>query len=831
MVKKNEEAIADLDHDQIAAEVIKSPAESWLPSEYIVYALYTIHHRALLAQDGLKPVQRRILWSMYNRGITPNVKHVKAATIAGDTMGNYHPHGDASIAEALARLAQKFSMRVPLIDSYGSVGYVTGDSAAAPRYWEARLTPAAMELLREIKDGAVEMIKTFDGEHEEPLLLPVRWPNDIINGTSGLAVGFASMMPAHNPDETMNAAIALLKNPDLSLDELMEIMPGPDLPTGGEVMGIDGIREYFETGSGQFTMRARYKVEHLKRGKSRIIFYELPYGVTPESIMTKVKYLQTSHEMKKKGKTVVIPANPKLSKGLTSVKDLTDRKNGLHLIFETTAGFNHLQVLNELFKLTPLQQPFSVNNTVLVNGLPVQTSVPDLLKNFLDFRRICVAQKAQIRLKKIEDRLHQLEALLAALIDIDKAIHIIRTSETVESAQKELMKSFKLDAEQADYILSMQLRRLTRADAVSLENEKTKLIAEDKELHELLSSSTKINEVIAKDLEDTKKIISSPRRTKIIGLTSNELKEKEKERTQAVNNADKDLPCYLQRFSDGKLMKSSEPFAYKSNVRKFAHTPLVEQIKMRTKDDFVIITNDGIGHKVPMSFLVEGKAMKASDIAEIPTGSKVVGISKMESMKSDLGVAIGTEHGLIKLAKTDFGSRETFPVISLEENDSIVDCRWIGKTLTGTYFTFVSYEGNVLIFDAKTIRPTGSKAGGVKGMKLKSDDDKVVSFGWISSIKDPSVTLITYTGVTIKNTSITDIPTKGRGGMGVATQSFKRGETHIESAYIGKNSVACVSSSPYNVVSLPPIVKRVARGVEFNIGVYLGTSDLSENNA
>lgn len=812
---------------QIAAEIIKNPADRWLREEYIVYSLYTIRDRALLDQDGLKPVNRRILWSMFESGFSPTSSFVKAARIVGDVMGKYHPHGDASIADALARMAQTFAMRVPLIDKSGSVGFVTGDTPAAPRYWEARLTKQSMELIKEVKEGSVELGTNFDGSEAEPKLLPVRWPNDIVNGTKGLAVGFSSNIPSHNPDEVMKAAIAMLKNPEITIDEILKIMPGPDFPTGGEILEVDGIRDYYTTGSGRFTIRARYNVEHLTRGRVRIVFYELPYGVSAENVMTKISTLQNPQEKTVKGRKVPVAPNPVFSKGISTVKDLTDKNNGLKLVIETTQGYNHLQVINELFKSTPLQQSFSANNTVLVDTFPVKVSIMQLLDNFINFRKECTINRSEHRLSKIAARVKQLDALLAALVDIDKAISIIRSASNSDTAKTKLKRSFKLDDDQADYILAMQLRRLTKADSIALKKEKKELSDEIARLNRVLKSDEELKKVVEQDMIDTMKVISDPRRSVITGVTAEQFKEKVKEVAQASKNADKNTSCYVTRFSNGTLLKSDTPFAYKASNKRLANTPIIEQIKMNTKDNIVLIGDDGIGRNIPLSYLIMDKPVSIKNIGiDIPTNVKIVGIAKFESMKSDVGLAIATEQGEVKIAKTDFPNKSEFPVITLVEGDRIVETRWIGRSLSDSFFALVSKLGNVLIFSAKNVRVAGSKAGGVRGMKLKADNDKIIHFSLVEDLKKPENTLVTYSGITLKRTPLSDIPTKGRGGMGVATQLFKNNETELKQAYAGSHAVASIDNKTHNTVTLPPLVKRSTRGVDFNMNINLGSSEI-----
>lgn len=795
--------------NQIAAEIIKRPAHEWLPEQYLPFTIYSIRSRALLSEDGLKPVNRRILWSLYCDNVGPNSKHLKAARAAGNTVA-FHPHASTAIEDALARMAQSFSLRVPLIDPYGSVGFVSGDTPAAARYWEARLTKAAMELVHEVADGAVPIGKNFDGERDEPALLPVRWPVNIINGTSGIAVGYASNMYAHNPDEIMTAARKMLRNPEMTVDQLLKIAPGPDLPTGGELLEIDGVREYYETGNGRFTIRGRYRLETMTRGKVKIVFYELPYQISAESVILKIRAMQSLGKFKE----------------IATVKDLTDMKNGLKLVIETKSGTNHLSVLNELFKSTPLETKMSVNSTVLVEGHPTVVSMLDLIKQFVAFRRECTIRRSTVRQDKIAARLHQLDALLAALLDIDMAVAIIRKSPTTDDARTRLMSHFSLDKEQAEYILAMQLRRLTQADRLSVENEKANLAAEHKLLQEILTSEERLIEVIDKDLVDTKKVISSKRRTQISGMTVEDVQAASKEIAKAVREGDKSLPCFVTRFADGTIMKTEDAFAYSGTEKKFANSPIVEQIKMKTHDEIVLIGSDGIAHKIPMSYVAPDIRSTASDAGvQFPEGVRLVGLAKVEAMKSDVGIAIGTKLGSVKIAKTDFPNRDEFPVITLDDGDEIVDTRWIGKALTGINFVFVSAEANILIFPAESIRVAGSKSGGVRGMKLK-DGDNVIHFSAVDSSKDANTLVLSQSNLTVKLTPVSDIPAKNKGGQGVALHLFKKGETKLKQAFAGSNPVIALTEL-FNAVTLPPVLKRSARGVDFTLETHFGSSKVT----
>lgn len=813
-------------NDQIASEVIKSPSSQWLKDEYSVYAMYVIRQRALMSQDGLKPVNRRIIWDMFTNNNLPSSRFVKAARIVGSTMGRFHPHGDSSISDAMARMAQSVTMRVPLVDKSGTVGAFTGDVPAAPRYWEARLTKAALELVREVKEGAVEIGRNFDGTEDEPHLLPVRWPNNIVNGTEGIAVGFASKIPPHNPDEVIAAALASLRNPDLTTDELLDIIPGPDFPTGGEILGSDGIRDYMETGKGTFSVRARYNIEPMTRGRSQIVFYELPYSISAEKIIEEIHLGQNGKQGERGSKPV--PPNPIISRGVSKVQDLSDMKRGVRFVVTTTQGTNVKTLLNELFKRTSLQSSFPVNSTVLVDTMPVQVSMMDMLKGFLDLRRECTTRRCRHRISKIDTRLHQLNAILAVLIDIDKAISIIRKSSDSSTARTNLKRSFKIDDTQADFILSMQLRRLTKADSLAVEKEKKTLEKEKDELEQILADPQKLDALVEKDLNDVLPVISSERRSIINGATSNELKEQAKVEAAASKESAKNTPCYLTRFADGTLLKSAEPFSYDAGLKKFTNTPVVEQIKMMSKDQFVIVGSDGIGRKVPLSYLIPETPMTVKDMGvNLPSGVSVVGISKVQSGKSDTGLAVATALGQIKIARTDFPtSFDEFPVISLSDGDEVVSTRWIGKSVKDTLFSLVTSGGNVLLFDASSVNPTGSKAGGVKGIKLKTNEDRVVAFDWVPDPKSPDAVLVTSTGHTIKHTPLSDIPKKGRAGQGVATQIMRSGENSIISAYTGSGAVACTTTKAHAGISLPEPAKRSSRGTECTSKVILGAREV-----
>lgn len=796
--------------EKVADSIEEVSADAFLKSNFLPYAWSVITDRAISNVTGLKPVQRRILYTMYEMGLSPNSSRSKVATLAGRVLA-YHPHGDASVADALKNMARPHTFRVPLIDGKGDFG-APGTPGAAPRYIEARLNKAAWLNVEDIAERATRMVPNYDDTSKEPVNIPVKWPVSLVNGSSGIAVGYASNMPSHNPTEIMKAVKSLLRNPDMTDDALSKIILGPDFNMGGTITSNDGIKQYLKTGSGSFKIRGNYEVTPGPRSTFRIEFYEIPYATYPEKIIEEIQ------KQTEKGKFTEI----------ASFKDLSDLKHPIRVVIDTKPSANHKKVLQDLFKFTSLETSFSANMTTIVENRPVQASMKDLLLNFIEFRKECIANKTNYILPRRENRLHLVEGLLKTLINIDKAISIIRKSEDTEVANNELQKAFKLDKEQAEYVLSLQLRRLTKMDSIALENEKKDLEEEISYLNSLLKDPEVLQEYLLKEFDNTLKVIGDERKTDINGVSAEEFAAQEKAVAQELKNADKDLPCYITRFSNGKVMKTMEPFSYIDGTKKFANSLIIEQIKMRTKESLVFVDNQGNGYKVPVSYLIENKLTDAKGAGlSLPKGVSIVGIAKYESMKSDIGLALGTKLGSVKIAKTDFPKSDEFPVINLDEGDEIVGSRWIGKALTDTYFTFVSKAGQILIFDAKTIRETGSKAGGVRGMKLKGDDDSVIFFGWIDSVKKPDNVLLTYSGQTIKRTSLTDIPTKGKGGMGVATQLFKKGEDQLKAAYVGGDASVAATAKTNQVVSLPPIIKRSARGVDFSIDVAFGSSAMN----
>ena len=485
--------------EDIEENIVDIDVTEEMRGSYLEYAYSVIYSRALPdARDGLKPVQRRILYQMNEMGLRPNAAHVKCARVVGDVMGRLHPHGDSAIYDALVRLAQPWAMRLPLVDGHGNFGSLGGDDApAAMRYTECRPTEAAMAMVESIDEETVDFGSNYDGREEEPQVLPAAIPNLLVNGTAGIAVGMATNMAPHNLTEVIAAARYLLKQPDASLAQLMKYVPGPDLPTGGHIAGLDGIREAYETGRGIFRTRATARIEPLNARKTGIVVTELPYSVGPEKVITRIKDLVQAKKIT----------------GISDLKDLTDRHRGLNLVIEVRAGFNPEAVLAELYRLTPMEETFGINNVALVDGQPRTLGLRELLSIYIEHRLDVTRRRCEFRRRKRQDRLHLVDGILIALLNIDEVIQVIRTSDDSAAAKQRLCQVFDLSEVQAQYILDTPLRRLTRFDKLELEREQETLRAEIAELTEILDNEDKLKDMVSGEMADVAKKFGTPRRT------------------------------------------------------------------------------------------------------------------------------------------------------------------------------------------------------------------------------------------------------------------------------------------------------------------------------
>jgi len=484
----------------VEENIVDIDVASEMRTSFLEYSYSVIYARALPdARDGLKPVQRRILFQMDQMGLRPDRGHVKSSRVVGDVMGRLHPHGDVAIYDAMVRLAQSFTMRVPLVDGHGNFGSLD-DGPAASRYTEARLTPAALAMTASLDEDVVDMVPNYDNTLTQPEVLPAALPNLLVNGSSGIAVGMATNMPPHNLVEVVAGARHLLTHPDATLEDVMRFIPGPDLPEGGKIVGLEGVREAYATGRGTFKTRATAHVESITARKKGIVFTELPYLVGPEKIIDKLKDA----------------INAKKIQGVTGVQNLTDRHHGMRLVVEVKNGFNPEAVLLQLYRHTPLEDSFGINNVALVEGQPRALGLLDLLRVYVEHRLDVTRRRSRFRLDRARRELHLVEGLLVAVLDIDRVIAVIRSSEDAGEARSRLRESFDLSEEQAEYILELRLRRLTKYSVVELERRKAELLDDIAELTGILDSPERLRDVVGGELEEVAKAYGTPRRTVLL---------------------------------------------------------------------------------------------------------------------------------------------------------------------------------------------------------------------------------------------------------------------------------------------------------------------------
>ena len=786
--------------NSIAVRVTAQDADEFLNERYLSYSQHVVQQRALVRSDGLKPVQRRILFAMLNAHLLPNKPHMKAATIAGRVM-EYHPHGDAPIVDAMETLTVAHTMRVPLLDPHGSMGNNFGNRPPSARYWEARLSEAGYELVKDTAENALPMGLNYSGEKPEPKLIPSRFPVDVINGSQGIAVGFAANIFTHNPEEVMNACIALNRNPDMGVEELMGIMPGPDFPTGGTITNIEGIEDYYRTGKGTITLTGTYQVNDIGRGKKQIVFTEIPYKVDINKLVAATK------EHVEKG-------TPGFE-GISTVKDLSDLRHRTRIAIETKQGADHQVVLDALLKKTSFRTKLSANMTVLIGDTPQQTGMLTILSEFLDMRRTCVTNKTLYQLSVIDKKLENLSALNAILVDLDKAISIIRNGKNTEDANKRLRKAFNINEPQAAHVLSIPLRRLTQADRDEILQNTTNLTEEKTRLETILTSTEELNNQVEKELKETLHVISDPRRSTIDGRTAEEVKTAEKEAQQRAKLLSSNAPVHITRFTDGTVLRTLEPQTTQKLVE--------ETITAKSLDDIVLIAEDGTGCRTPVMTLSDDTPYNFEALGLPAPTPKIVGFALEKPDTPSTGVMIVTANGKIKISRTDYvASRNEFPTITLDDTDTVVACRWVTGTLDDKRILLGSTDYNTLAFDATEVRPSGSKAGGIAGMKLKPG--ATIAAATITT--NPGATLVsTSTNNSAKLTAATDIPLKKRGGQGVNIHKQLKKDTEFINMYIGENIAHHTTSG--EPAASPAVTPRAHSGTRTETPLIAGTKTIT----
>ncbi|MFJ6075000.1 DNA topoisomerase (ATP-hydrolyzing) subunit A [Streptomyces sp. NPDC093065] len=750
-----------------------------MQGSFLEYAYSVIYSRALPdARDGLKPVHRRIVYQMNEMGLRPERGYVKCARVVGEVMGKLHPHGDASIYDALVRMAQPFSMRVPLVDGHGNFGSLGNDDPpAAMRYTESRMAEAAGLMTESIDEDTVDFAPNYDGQEQEPVALPAAFPNLLVNGASGIAVGMATNMPPHNLREVIAAARHLIRHPNADLDALMKHVPGPDLPTGGRIVGLPGIRDAYETGRGTFKIRATVSVETVTARRKGLVVTELPFAVGPEKVISKIKDLVGSKKLQ----------------GIADVKDLTDREHGLRLVIEIKNGFVPEAVLEQLYKLTAMEESFGINNVALVDGQPLTLGLKELLEVYLDHRFTVVRRRSEFRRSKKRDRLHLVEGLLTALVDIDEVIRLIRSSENSAQAKQRLMERFALSDVQTQYILDTPLRRLTKYDRIELESEKERLNAEIEELTRILDSDAELRKLVSTELAAVAKKFGTDRRTTLLESGGTPV--------AAVPLQVADDPCRVLLSSTGLLARTAndEPLVTEAGAKRVKHDLIVSAVPATARGEVGVVTSAGRLLRVNVVDLPQlPETMPAPNLAGGAPLAEFVSLEDDEDVvclitldESSPGLAIGTEQGVVKRVVPDYPSnKDELEVITLKEGDRIVG----GAELrTGDEdLVFITDDAQLLRYQASQVRPQGRPAGGVAGVKL-ADGAKVVSFTAV----DPAVDAVVFTvagsrgtlddsvQTTAKLTPFDQYPRKGRATGGVRCQRFLKGEDCLAFAWAG----------------------------------------------
>lgn len=761
MPSRSKSAKQTFDPRKVKENIVETPLNEEMSKSFLEYAYSVIYARALPdARDGMKPVQRRIVYQMGNMNLTPEHAYMKSARVVGEVMGKLHPHGDSAIYEAMVRLAQPFSLRLPLVDGHGNFGSLD-DGPAASRYTEARLAPAALGMNADINEDTVDFAPNYDNKLKEPTVLPSAIPNLLVNGASGIAVGMATNMATHNLGEVVAAAKYVMKHPNATLDDLMQIVPGPDWPGGGIIIGRNGIREAYETGRGAFTTRSKTHIENVTARKKAIIVTELPFMVGPERVLERISQGIKARKLD----------------GISGAIDLTDRHNGTRIVIEIKTGFDPNAVLAQLFKHTPLQESFTINNVALVDGRPHTMGLRELLDVWILHRRTVIRRRSEFRLNKAKERLHLVEGLLLAMLDIDEVIQVIRSSEDAETAKSKLISVFDLDEIQAQYILDLRLRRLTKMSRIELEGEKNDLLQKIDELNEILSSANQLDKVVIAEMDYAVKQWDTPRRTILLDeqedgsftpvctknskevnsdsamdavIAANQLTNTQADVAAAASAARKsgdtdassaalqlsDEPCAVALSTSGLIARTSvETFnrwqAHSSNI---FDTPCLSMFTTTTRATYALITSAGrlvIAHVADLPHLNQGNedvleslsnGVKASELltstqsTDPIRGEKVVAAIALSDSDSKTPLAIGTKNGVVK--RWNFESPTTmdsWSIIDLKDNDSVINAALANDE---DRLVFISSDSSLLTFDAKQVRAQGRSSAGMAGIRL-----------------------------------------------------------------------------------------------------------------
>ena len=780
------ERIDDID---VAAEMQDS---------FLEYAYSVIYARALPdARDGLKPVQRRILFQMSEMGLRPEKGHVKSARVVGDVMGKLHPHGDTAIYDALVRLAQPFSLRLPLIDGHGNFGSLD-DGPAAARYTEARLAAAGLSLTDGLDEDVVDFVPNYDNSYQQPDVLPASYPNLLVNGASGIAVGMATNMAPHNLVEVVQAAKHLLAHPDASTTELMRHVPGPDLPGGGVIVGLEGIRDAYETGRGSFKTRARTSIERQGR-KTLIIVTELPYQVGPERLIEKIKDGVLAKKLQ----------------GLTDVQDLSDRKHGLRLEIGVKTGFDPEAVLQQLYRFTPLEDGFSINNVALVEGKPQTLGLKQLLRVYLDHRVSVVRRRSEFRLAKKRDRLHLVEGLLIAILDIDEVIQVVRSSDDSDEARTRLQGIFDLSEAQAEYILELRLRRLTRFSRIELEGERDELQAQIAELERILGTEAALHEVVANELDEVAERFGTPRRTLLTEGNGQPATGRASAAKAAASLEIADAPTRVLLSATGRVVRVDGDEPIPVPARRSRHDAIRSVIETTTRGTFGLVTSSGAVLRltpadlpsVPPASVGLTAGIKVRELGVFERGEEPVGLIDLAAPSEGETVPwlVATASGIVKRVRpAELRDRDREAIISLKAGDRVIG---IAPAPDDAWIVLVTSDAQLLRFTAAQVNPQGPGAAGMKGIGLKTDASVrfagVVDEGaQVVTVTEAAETLAGLDEPRVKVSDVTEFPPKGRGTGGVQAHRLLKGEVGLSLAWAGPAPLAVGSDGSQR--QLPP---------------------------
>ncbi len=780
--------------DDFVERILDVDVSSEMQTSFLEYAYSVIYSRALPdARDGLKPVQRRILYSMNEMGVRPDRAHVKCARVVGQVMGLYHPHGDTAIYDALVRTTQPWTMRLPLVDGHGNFGSLDSGPAAM-RYTECRMATAAAAMTDGLDSDTVDFKPNYDGKDVEPTVLPAAFPNLLVNGASGIAVGMATNCAPHNLGEVVQALRHLIAHPEAEVDALMRFVPGPDLPSGGKIIGLDGVREAYRTGKGSFRIRAAARIEQVHPRRKGIVVTELPYLVGPERVIEQIKTLVTARKLQ----------------GVADVKDLTDlTTNGTRLVIEVKNGFNPDALLEQLYKLTKMEDSFAINAVALVEGQPRTLTLRDLLTVFLEHRYEVTRRRTEHARRKAADRLHLVQGLLIAILDIDDVIAIIRSSDDTAAARARLREAFELSEAQANNILEMPLRRLTRFSALELETEQSSLTGEIAELTAILDDQHRLRTLVGDELAAVAKAHGTPRRTILLaasGVAATVV-------TAPLEVSDD--PCRVMLSSTGLLARTADAEPMPEGGERTNHDVLRSSIVATARGDLGLLTS--AGRLVRVSALDLPTVPSTASAPNLQGGTHVSELVSLEPDEQPLalttlssesrGLALGTASGVVKRVNAEVLAKDAWEVIRLEQGDRVVGA--VELNSTDVELVFVSSDAQLLHFPASVVRPQGRSGGGMAGIKL-APGARAVFFGTVPSadalvvtVSGSSAALPGTDAGTVKVTPFREYPAKGRATGGVRCHRFLRGEDTLLLAWAGPPPAlaAAASGSP---VELPP---------------------------